>query len=146
MRIAHGLTLFASLLVVSHSALSADGDAQGETTKYPRTLTAAELRHLYGDRPVVIAFTIAKGSIRYEVKPDGRLFGHNDSLIGSAAAGAGSSDGKWRIDEAAAAVCHEWTKHLWQNNCSPVVETARGAYAWSARGGAGGLKFTVKPE
>lgn len=146
MRIAQCITLFASLLVFNHSALSADGDGQGETTKYPRTLTAAELRHLYGDRPVVIGFTSPKGNIRYEVKPDGRLFGHNDSLVGTAAVGAGSSDGKWRIDEAAAVVCHEWTNRWWQNNCSPVVETEPGAYAWSGRGGAGGLKFTIKPE
>lgn len=146
MRIAHYVTLAASLFVFNQYALSAEGDQKGGGTQYPRTLTAAEVKRLYGERPVAIEYAIAQGTIRWDVFPDGRLFGHNVSAIGGAAALYGNSAGKWKVDESTGKVCHEWENTRWTNSCSMVVETGPGSYTWSRSGGPGGLKFTIKPQ
>ncbi len=149
MRNAHRMTTLislVSLLALSQGASPADGDQSGYGSKNPRTLTVFEVKRLYGERPSIIQFSTGRGDIRYEVFPDGRVFGHNDSLIGTAAVAAGTSSGKWRVDEGSGAVCHEWDNARWTNSCSRVVETEPGAYAWSRRGGTGSLKFSINPQ
>lgn len=136
-----------ALLSVAVSPAAADEPATtpGGSTTYPRTLKAAELQKLYGREAQVEAHA-PNGKLRIEVMPDGGLVGHNESLIGGAAAQFGTSQGKWRVEAETAKLCHEWNNPRWKNTCFMVVETAPGAYEWSPRGEPGGTKFTLQTK
>jgi hypothetical protein len=111
------------------------------------TLKAEELRKLYGEQKKLIQTVSAKGhNLTMDVYPDGRLYGHDTSLIGTAAVAGGNSDGKWRVDETENKVCHEWGNKFWTGGCRFVRPVGQDAYEWFGSAGRAGSRFTITPQ
>ena len=111
-----------------------------------KVLNAEELQKLHGTSPVQIRAVRTRATFRYDLTPDGIAHGHNESLVASAAAAAGTSAGKWSIKEDQQRVCFEWSHPRWQNGCMKVIQFEDGSYAWSSDGKDLGNKFTITPK
>jgi hypothetical protein len=140
--------LAAVLLVTAaahaHAEATAGDPLAGEGVT---VLKAEQLRKLYGERRKLIETVTVKGhKIRMDVFPDGRLFGNNTSLVGTNAAGAGNSNGNWRVDEEKNQVCHEWGNHHWTGGCYFVRSAGPDSYEWFRSAGQGGTRFTIVPQ
>jgi hypothetical protein len=142
------LSCLAALLLVVGAALAEDAPTSAPVggDRAP-ALKAEELRTLYGEQKKLIQTISAKGhNIVMDVYPDGRLYGHDTSLIGTAAVGGGNSDGKWRVDESENRVCHEWGNKYWTGACYFVRPVGQGAYEWFSSAGRPGSRFTIAPQ
>jgi hypothetical protein len=116
------VSLAAGLLAYAQPQASGGAEQPG----YPRTVTAAELQSLLGDKETTIEYSIPQGQIRITLRPDGMAYG-NKPFLWDKPAGQ-SSRGTWKIDAGQNKVCYQWENPRWSELCQTFRQTGIDTY------------------